>query len=244
VAPGDPCTGRGAVIPTGNLYFLARREIARLSAEIATIERLIDARIAKGMVAREDIHDLARKKADLAAVADRLVSQRESVDEERERLDSLRNQTIDARSLELNLTSLATHTSGVLAISVVLGVVLSQVSRLVFVRLLYDRLLGAKSRRPPARMLSNEEREQLVTSYYRYVEGAINMIVPVVAFALVFPRYANARLQLADPVNAWTWAIAGLVLAGLLVAAGFTTYRSFREKEQELTGKAAESGGG
>jgi len=237
---GDPCEGRAAAVPTTNLYFLARREIARLSAEIATIDRLIDARIAKGMVGRDDIHDLARKKADLAAVADRLVSQRESVDEERERLDSLHNQLTDARSLELNLASLATHTSGVLALSVVLGVVLSQVSRLVFVRLLYDRLLGKKSKRPPARMLSNEEREQLVISYYRYVEGSINMIVPVVAFAVVFPRYANTRLQLTDPVNAWTWAIAGIALAGLLAVSGFTTYRSFREKEQELAGEVAE----
>jgi hypothetical protein len=236
---GDPCQGRvAAAALEGDLYFLARREIARLAAEIESLGEVIDARVKKGMVGREDLHDLAREKADLAAVADRLVSQRESVDEQRERLDSLRNALTDARSLELNIASLSRHVSGVLALSVVLGVVLSQISRLVFVRWLYDRILARRGQRAPAGMLSDENRERLVTNYYRYVEGSINMVFPVLAFGLVFPRYANGRLDVTGPVSALAWGLGGLVVAGLLVWSGFSTYRSFREKERELAGAA------
>lgn len=166
--------------------------------------------------------------------ADRLYARQQLVEQLEARLRELTNEERDAGSLEFNIRTLSDHLFALLAFSVVFGVVLSQVSRLLFINGLYDRLTEKTA--TPVDVVLRKEYDELKTNYLRYVEGSINMVPPVLMFGLVFPRYANSRLG--TDVSGVLWALAGLVLSALLVLSGYMTYRSYRQKVNQLQGGA------
>ena len=82
-----------------------------------------------------------------------------------------------------------------------------------------------------AQLLSKQD-EELVTHYFRYTEGAINMIVPVILVGFIFPLYARQRLN-------YDISFAGSVLvtaalAVMLAISGYKTYLSFVKKRKAL----------
>lgn len=222
------------------LYSLARRQIAHLSARIAVLDARIDAVVKGAGAAGKSLEELSLEKANLASLNDRLVTQRETSDDWGEQLRTLRNRLQDAQALGNNVEVFTNNVSAVLAFGVVFGIVLSQISRLVFVTWIYDRLLKRDPRKNSLTKyikegkVKKEDHDALVTHYYRYVEGSTNMILPVLAFGLVFPSFANQHLVLLNPVSPWLIGVVALVLAAPLASSGFYTYRRFRQKEDEL----------
>jgi hypothetical protein len=82
--------------------------------------------------------------------------------------------------------------------------------------------------------VTKESHDELVRDYYRYVEGCINMVGPVLMFALVFPLYAQARLSGISTGYLVTIAITSLLSAAALAIGGFFTYREYRNRVNQL----------
>jgi hypothetical protein len=112
------------------------------------------------------------------------------------------------------------------------------VSRLIFVNLIYDRWISrtkvTTSAAIKAGLVTKESHDELVRDYYRYVEGCINMVGPVLMFALVFPLYAQARLSGISTGYLVTIAITSLLSAAALAIGGFFTYREYRNRVNQL----------
>ena len=220
------------------LYGWATREIARLSARVETIDSTVKAFMAHQPVPKQDIAMAIDQKAGLAAQLDPLVSQKDLVDTAAERVQTLDNQLADAHSFSVNLEVFTNNLSAVMAFAVVLGVVLSQVSRLVFVNLIYDRWISrtriSSSAAIKAGLVTRESHDELVRDYYRYVEGCINMVGPVLMFALIFPMYAQARLSGISTFYLLAIGMTSLLAAAALAVGGFFTYREYRNRVNQL----------
>jgi hypothetical protein len=227
-----------AAVTDEALYGWATREIARLSARVETIDSTVKAFMAHQPLPKQEIASAIDQKAGIAAHLDPLVSQKDLVDTADERLQTIDNQLADAHSFAANLEVFTNNISAVMAFAVVLGVVLSQVSRLVFVNLIYDRRISrtkiSSSAAIKAGLVTKEAHDELVRDYYRYVEGCINMVGPVLMFALLFPLYAHARL--AGISNGYLVAIGvtALLSAVALAVGGFFTYREYRNRVNQL----------
>lgn len=224
------------------VYFEARQSIASLASEVDGLQKRIETesnRIAN--IDEDKISGWVEDIAGITAPLDALITQRDSIDEEIQRLETLINEFNDARSLEANLAVLGNHITEMLAISVILGLLLSQVNRLIFIRGIYDTLLQkmdnkyAETRNALVALGDQDTTDQLVSQYYRYTEGAINLVAPVVLFGWYFPRYANTKLSLeSGDISSIGFLVGSLALAVLLIVSGFFTYRSFREKGGEI----------
>lgn len=222
------------------LHSLARRQIANLSAQLEGLDRQMDAVLKGTLRGGPSLDQLTRSRRELASLNDQLVAQVERVGELDDRLQTLENRMADARSLVRNLETFTDNLSAVLAFSVIFGVLLSQVQRLVFVHWIYDPLLkrsataGGVMQAIRSGRVEKKDYEELITNYYRYVEGSVNMILPVLLFGLVFPAYVKARLPVVSAPSALWFGAGAVVLAALLAVSGFYTYRRFRAKEDEL----------
>lgn len=228
----------GKNVPDTALYGWASREIARLTALIETHDGTLKALMAERPIQRDQIDVALKEKAAIAERLDPLVAQKESVDAASERLRTAENQLADAHSFTGNLEVFTNNISAVLAFAVVLGVVLSQVSRLVFVNLIYDKRIKRSKRTPVAAIkagtAAKETHDELVRDYYRYVEGCINMIGPTALFGVVFPLYARSRLVGVSNEYLVAISIAAFLSAIALGFGGFYTYREYRKRVNEL----------
>jgi hypothetical protein len=166
---------------------------------------------------------------------DRLLAHKESHDAAVARLQTLENQKIDAESLQYNLITFTDNLSAFIAFAVILGILLSQLTHWAIVELTYKRARAViDAEKTPisiAQILSRQD-EELVTNYFRYTEGAINMIVPVLLLGFIFPAYATERLPYA--VNGWAFRIGGVLVAAALGYAGYLTYLNFVRKRRDL----------
>lgn len=228
----------GASVPDTALYGWASREIARLTALIETHDGTLKALMAERPIQRDQIDAALQQKAGVAERLDPLVAQKEIVDAAAERLRTAENQLADAHSFTANLEIFTNNISAVLAFAVVIGVVLGQVSRLLFVNLIYDKRIKRSRRTPVAAVkagtAAKETHDELVRDYYRYVEGCINMIAPTALFGLVFPLYARARLVSVSNEYLIAISIGALLSAVALGMGGFYTYREYRKRVNEL----------
>lgn len=243
---GDPLEtdARNITIDRPAVYFEARQAIARYASTVDGFDKRIAAESKRKDGGNdEDITDWTGESADATEPLDALITHRDSVDEEIQRLETLLNDFEDARSLKSNLEVLGSHITELLAISVILGVLLSQVNRLLFVRFIFDGLLSktiphyAFTRNALTPVNDQEDQNRLVSQYYRYTEGAINLIGPVLAFGWYFPQYANAKLVLeGGDISHGKFFFWSCVLAALLLLSGFYTYKSFRKKCSQEAG--------
>ena len=166
---------------------------------------------------------------------DRLLAHKESHDAAVARLQTLENQRSDAESLQFNLITFTDNIAAFIAFAVVLGILLSQLAHLGLIDLAYAKTAAVvEAEKTPitiAQILSRQD-EELVKNYFRYTEGAINMIVPVLLSGFIFPTYATERLSYG--VNGWAIRIAGVLVAVALVYAGYQTSLSFVRKRRDL----------
>jgi len=224
------------------LYRLAERRIALLAARLTTLDTKIEAFTKPANADRKTYEPLLDERVPFARVHDQLISQKDLIDTQQQRVSTAENQLADARSFSVNMEGFTNNISAVLAFSVVLGVVLSQMNRLIFVNWIYESILKTRypklakgTRSPNTRLLNKTEYDETVSNYYRYVEGSINMIVPVIAFGAVAPRFVDAKLQAVGPFWIWVWLLTSALVAGLLIVSGYKTYVTFREKESAIT---------
>ena len=109
-------------------------------------------------------------------------------------------------------------------------------TRLLFINLIYDKLEKPKKTKGPR--ASAQEFDALRANYLRYTEAAINMILPVLLFAFVYPKYSAERLGGAPTAQFW-WA-GGIAVAAALFFVGMFTYRSYLEKAGQVPQAAQE----
>jgi hypothetical protein len=210
-----------------------RRRIAHLSVDVESYREYRRSQTKQGRSVPED----AGKRGDeQARQLEELNSQRDLTEEASARLESLRNQEADARSLEVNMVSFANNLSLIVAFSVVLGVLVSQISHLLFVDLIYERHPAIRKLREAApvssQQLMSKQDDELVKNYYRYTEGAVNSILPVLLTGFVFPRYAQRYAVLEAPQ--FLLMAAAVTVAALLLLVGFNNYKSFIKKRRAL----------
>ena len=76
---------------------------------------------------------------------------------------------------------------------------------------------------------AKEMYDRIISQYYRYVEGSLNMALPLVAIITALTLYLNGSvLELLLMVGL------SLVIAALLYRMAYRNYTSFRTKEEEL----------
>lgn len=221
------------------LYSMARREIAGLGAHVEVIDAQIAALLKAAPIPKDEIKLLIGEKVPLATRVDRLVAQKEVVEGEIERQRALENQLADARSFATNVEVFSNNIMATIAFSIVLGVVLGQVSRLLFVNLLFDRFV-VRSAISPAEAVrrgfaTQQAFDDLIRGYYRFAEGSINMVAPTFLFGVLLPLYARARLTEVGNAYLWTTAAVAVLSAAALVFAGFFTYREYRRHVNDLS---------
>ena len=179
----------------------------------------------------------------LQRFSDRLLSQKELVEAQAAKVQQLENQLTDARSLEFNLVGFTSNLSAIIAFAIVFGVIVSQVSRVIFVNLIYSRFSKVKElddEEVTVEQKLSKEDDALITDYYRYVEGSINMIFPVLLLSFVFPAYAAKRLG--APLGEWWAPLVGIVVAVLLALSGYYTYIKFLKRRKQLAAAVAADG--
>ncbi len=207
------------------IYVQARRRMADLAAAVDDY----NAQKSKGAVEENVKRDFR--------LAEQLGAQKEVVDERIANLEKLQNLVTDSRSLEYNLIGFTQNISSVIAFSVVFGILLSQISHLLFVDIIFPMFRKVKDHENHPisiqQSLSKED-DELVKNYYRYVEGAINMVFPSVLFGFVFPSYVELRLGLDLPFNTLLVYVWWLFVGLLLAYSGLQTYISFLKKRVSL----------
>ena len=221
------------------LLSIARREIASMAAEVELLDTQIAALLRpQGALPKADIQAVMDQKRPMVVQMDRLVAQKDIIEAAVERQRSLENQLEDSRSFANNMEVFTNNITATLAFSVVLGVVLSQVSRLFFVNLFYDRLVPRATISPAEAVRRGWATQQmfddLIRGYYRYTEGSINMIGPSLMFGIIFPLYATQRLP--DVKSGYLLAASVLAIGSAvsLVGTGYFTYREYRKRVNDL----------
>lgn len=216
-----------AAVKADRCYALAVRTIAGLGADVEAHAAAMKDPVKN----RADVDRLLP----LRQANDRLLAHKETHDAAVARLQTLENQRADAESLQFNLITFTDNLAAFIAFAVVLGILLSQLAHLALVDLLYSRspaVIDAEATPITIAQLMSKQDDELVKNYFRYTEGAINMIIPVLLWGLIFPPYATERLSYV--VNGWAIRIGGVVIAGALVYSGYQTYLSFVRKRRDL----------
>ena len=230
--------GNLAALDGDALYSMARREIAGRGAQVEVVDAQIAALLKATPLPKDEIKLLVAEKMPLATKLDRLVAQKEVIEIEIERQRSLENQLADARSFATNVEVISNNITATIAFSVILGLVLGQVSRFLFINLLYDRFVPRETvsqveavRRGWA---TQKDFDDLIRGYYRFAEGSVNMVAPTFLFGVLLPLYAWARLTETD----WRYLIAifatSMFFSVALVWTGFYTYREYRRRVNDL----------
>lgn len=212
-------------------YLQGVRQIARLNASVEAVRQQIaaDQRANRPLAA-----DLLGQLREQQGEADDLAVRQAIVEEHSATRAALTTQLADANSFSFNMRALGENLSALLAFSVILGVIISQLSRYIFVESIFDRILKKRSETPLV-VVTSQDYQELRTNYLRYVEGAINIIPPILLFGIVFPVYARDALRLNPPVSPLAWGFGSAVVSLLLGLVAFNTYRSYTKKLEELS---------
>jgi hypothetical protein len=209
-------------------YLEGVRRIARLNASIEAIRQQI---AADQRGNKTSAPTLIKSQEELQSESDDLSVRQAVVEERAAVLATLNNQFSDANSFAFNARTIGENISALLALSVILGVIVSQVSRYVFIDNIFDRAL--KPPPTPLVVVADKEYDDLRTNYLRYVEGAINMIPPILLFGFVFPKFSAIELQ--QDVSAVTWGGAAVVISIVLGLVAFNTYKSYVNKLRDIS---------
>ena len=207
-------------------YLDGVREAARLNAEI----EILRSQYAADLKGGKAVEAVLAKQQGLQPRADRLGVQQEITEDSSARLAAAENELKDARSFAFNARSLTDNLSAILGLAFVLAVIGSQVARLVFINLIYDRI--EKPEKTDGKKATSPEFDALRANYLRYTEAAINMILPVLLFCFVFPTYSQTRLG--GSSSSLRWYIGGLLVATALFFVGLFTYRSYLDKSGQI----------
>jgi hypothetical protein len=219
--------GDTAAVKAERCYALALRTIAGLGADVEA-----HAAAMKDPVKNKPDVD---RLVPLRQANDRLLAHKELHDAAVARLQTLENQRTDAESLQFNLVTFTDNIAAFIAFAVVLGILLSQLAHVGLVDLAYAKtpaVIAAEATPITIAQILSKQDEELVKNYFRYTEGAINMIVPVLLWGFIFPTYATERLSYG--VNGWAMRIGGVFIAVVLVYSGYQTYLSFVRKRRDL----------
>ena len=222
----DPDPMQEQVLAAQRCYLDGVREAARLNGEIEILrsQDAADLKAAKAVDAT-----LAKQQA-LQPQADRLSVQQEITEDSSARLAAAENELKDARSFAFNARTLTENLSAILGLAFVLAVIGSQVARLLFINLIYDKIEKPQETKGPR--ASSQEFDALRANYLRYTEAAINMILPVLVFAFVYRSTPAERLG-GEPTAQFWWA-GGIAVATALFFVGMFTYRSYLEKAGQV----------
>jgi hypothetical protein len=235
---GGPDIGDLSQYDGDSLESLARREIAARTAELEVYDAQIAALIKTTPLPKDEIQKLLALKMPLVVKVDRLVAQKDLVETAVERYRTAENLLEDSRSFANNMEVFTNNITATIAFSIVLGVVLSQVSRFLFVNMVFDKLIPrAKISTAEAvrrGWATQEAFDDLIRGYYRYTEGSINMVAPALMFGIVFPMYAGKRLPEINGGYLTVLSILAIGSAVVLVLTGFFTYREYRRRVNEL----------
>jgi hypothetical protein len=222
----DPDPTQEQVLAAQRCYLDGVREAARLNGEIEILRSQYAADLKAGKAADTTLAEQQK----LQPQADRLSVQQEITEDSSARLAAAENELKDARSFAFNARTLTENLSAILGLAFVLAVIGSQVARLLFVNLAYDRLL--KPEKTDTKDATSAEADSLRANYLRYTEAAINMILPVLLFAFVYPKYSADRLG-GSPISG-VWYAGGIAIAAALFFVGMFTYRSYLEKSGQI----------
>ena len=225
----DPDPVQEQVLSAQRCYLDGVREAARLNGELEILRSQYTADLKAG--AAKSVEATIAKQKELQPTADRLSVQQEITEDSAARLAAADNELKDARAFGFNARTLTDNLSAILGFAFVLAVIGSQVARLLFVNLIYDKL--EKPDKTASRKATSAESDSLRANYLRYTEAAINMILPVLLFAFVYPRYSAERLG-GEPIPG-LWYAGGIAVAAALFFVGMFTYRSYLEKAGQVT---------
>jgi hypothetical protein len=240
-APAADGAALGATTDGDALAALARRAVAATSSRLEIIDAQVSALVRKPDFSRDQVKALLDEKAPIAARNDRLLAQMELIDTDQTRLTTARNKLDDALSFPQNIEVFTSNISAVLAFAVIFGLILSQISRLLFVTLIYDKYITRTAKvttnqAVQAGTISQEQSNDLVRDYYRYVEGSINMVMPTLLFGIVFPLYAGEKLPEIGVMARLVVLVVSVATALGLVVSGFYTYKEYRRRVDLLIG--------
>ena len=172
---------------------------------------------------------------------------------------ALRQRITEATSISNNIAVLGSHVTALLVFSVLLGVVVAQVSRLYIMAIDYQQNSAAMSDKrvqlSPERRL---ERQRLIATKFRYAEASFNLVLPIVLLGHGLSNYLRSwqiipagleaanRIQpgssafvqgwLAEDAAVYVITLGCTVIAILLFFSAFRTYLSFRRKDELLMG--------
>ena len=211
----------------------------------------------------DDATNLACEKLDKEIVQTRLFYPRLStrialLQDSQNRLKAIVTEQQKARDLWENIAHLFSKLEILVFIGGLMGVLLSQISRQLILRWLYQQLipwlgsLGSKAERHSAEILSDEDitdriieavaagkmkREQhdvLVSDYFRYAEASANMVIPtlVLGFGFVFYMW-----HIGPPSPAgFLWVVCAVTVSGatLLTVSGYNSNNSYLRKAEGL----------
>lgn len=222
----DPDPMQEQVLAAQRCYLDGVREAARLNGEI----EILRSQYAADLKGGKAVDGTLAQQQKLQPHADRLSVQQEITEDSGARLAAAENELKDARSFAFNARALTDNLSAILGLAFVLAVIGSQVARLLFINLIYDKLEDPKKTR--GKDATSPEADALRANYLRYTEAAINMILPVLLFAFVFPKYSTDRLGGAPTPGLWY--AGGIAVATALFFVGMFTYRSYLEKAGQV----------
>ncbi len=239
--PAPDSAALGATSDPDALVGLARRAIAGSASRLEIIDAQVSALVAKPTFSRSDVTALMDDKAPLAARHDRLLAQLDLIDADQARLESAKNELTDALSFPNNIEVFTNNTSAVLAFAVIFGVILSQVSRLLFVTWIYEKRVPRQAALTSTQAvqtgkISRQQSDDLVRDYYRYVEGCINMVMPTLLFGIVFPIYASQKLPEISVTARLAVLVVAVAISAALAIGGFATYKEYRRRVDLLLG--------
>jgi hypothetical protein len=160
-----------AAVKADRCYGLALRTLAELGTDVEAYAAAMKDPVRN----RVEIERLTPiRKAN-----DRLLAQKDVLDAAADRLQTLENRRIDYESLQYNLVTFTDNTSVFIAFAVILGILLSQIGHWALVDLVFNNRPAVKKASGTVitiEQLMSKQDAELVTRYYRYAEGAINMI--------------------------------------------------------------------
>jgi hypothetical protein len=222
----DPDPMQEQALAAQRCYLDGVREAARLNGEVEVLR----SQYAADLKAGKAVDGTLTKQKEIQPTADRLSVQQEITEDSGARLAAAENELKDARSFAFNARTLTENLSAILGLAFVLAVIGSQVARLLFINLIYDKL--EKPKKTATREATSTEADALRANYLRYTEAAINMIMPVLLFSFVYPKYSAERLG-GEPLPG-LWYAGGIAVATALFFVGMFTYRSYLEKAGQV----------
>ena len=158
------------VLAAQRCYLDGVREAARLNGEVEILRSQYAADLKGGKV----VDATLAKQKEIQPMADRLSVQQEIAEDSAARLAAAENELKDARSFGFNARTLTDNLSAILAFAFVLAVIGSQVARLLFINLIYDKL--EKPKKTEGVKAAAQDFDSLRANYLRYTEAYVGIV--------------------------------------------------------------------